>query len=94
MAESIRLTRQELYDLVWSTPAWKLVPELGMSGRGLAKLCAREGIPVPNRGWCAKQEFGWNPTKKKLPARKEGLSESFTFDPDRSFIDTQPLSVR
>jgi hypothetical protein len=46
VSDSTRLTREQLYDRVWSTPAWKLGPELGMSGRGLAKRCAREGIPV------------------------------------------------
>ena len=80
MADSIRLTRQELYDRMWTTPAWKLGPELGMSGRGLAKLCLREGIPVPNRGYWAKKEFGWSPTQAKLPARMAGQSESITFE--------------
>jgi hypothetical protein len=80
MPDSIRLTRQELYDRVWSTPLAKLGPELGMSGRGLAKLCAREGVPVPNRGWWAKKEFGWNPTQAKLPPRRDGQSESVEFD--------------
>jgi hypothetical protein len=58
MADAIRLTRQELYDRVWSTPLARLGPELGMSGRGLAKLCSREGIPVPNRGWWANADSG------------------------------------
>jgi hypothetical protein len=79
MVDSIRLTRQELYDRVWSTPAWKLGPELGLSGRGLAKRCAREGIPVPNRGYWAKKEFGWTPTPAKLPARKPDQSETIEF---------------
>jgi hypothetical protein len=79
MADSIRLTRQELYDRVWSTPAWKLGPELGLSGRGLAKRCAREGIPVPNRGYWAKKEFGWTPTPAKLPPRQADQSETIEF---------------
>jgi hypothetical protein len=84
MTEPIRFTRQELYDRVWSTPAWKLGPELGMSGRGLAKLCAREGIPVPNRGWWAKKEFGWNPMKKKLPPPQTGQLATIEFSLHRS----------
>jgi hypothetical protein len=65
-------------------PLSKLGPELGMSGRGLAKLCSREGVPVPNRGWWAKKEFGWNPTPTKLPPRKPDESESIEFTIDRA----------
>lgn len=83
MTDPIHLTRQELYDRVWSTPAWKLGPELGLSGRGLGKLCAREGIPVPKRGYWAKKQFGWKPTQTKLPARKAAQSENFTFNRER-----------
>ena len=67
MSDNVQLTRQQLYDRVWSTPAWKLGPELGMSGRGLAKLCGREGIPVPNRGYWAKLQVGKAPKPTPLP---------------------------
>lgn len=51
MSDDIRrLTRRELYDLVWKTPAYTLAKEFGMSGRGLGKLCERHNIPVPPRG--------------------------------------------
>lgn len=45
MTESIRLTRQELYDRVWSSPAWKLGPEFGLSGRGPDERCTGDGTP-------------------------------------------------
>ena len=50
MADSISLTRGELYDRFWTTPLVNLTSECGMSGRGLAKLSIREKIPVPGRG--------------------------------------------
>lgn len=46
-----RLTRRELYDLVWSTPMMTLAPRFRLSGNGLAKLCARHRIPVSDRGY-------------------------------------------
>lgn len=61
-----RYTREELHELVWSTPMHKLAPQFGISDRGLAKTCARHLIPVPPRGYWAKLEAGQNVKKTKL----------------------------
>lgn len=53
-----RFTHRELYDKVWRTPVDTLAKELGMSGRGLGKLCERHGIPVPPRGYWARKAAG------------------------------------
>jgi hypothetical protein len=50
----VRLTRQELYEKMWSRPAIALAEEFGISGRGLGKICSRFEIPVPPRGYWAK----------------------------------------
>ena len=52
------LTRQELYDLVWSTPLTKLANDFGLSDVGLAKICERHRVPTPPRGYWAKKEAG------------------------------------
>jgi hypothetical protein len=52
------VTRQELYDLVWSTPMTKLAAQFGVSGRGLAKICTRAGVPVPKPVYWAKVHAG------------------------------------
>jgi hypothetical protein len=52
------LTRQELYDLVWSTPMTKLAETFGISDVGLAKICDRHRVPTPPRGYWAKKEAG------------------------------------
>ena len=44
---TITLTRQQLYDRAWTKPLDALAKELGLSGRGLGKLCDRHDIPVP-----------------------------------------------
>jgi hypothetical protein len=46
----MQITRQELHGRTWSIPVAKLCEELGLSDRGLAKLCARHDIPRPPRG--------------------------------------------
>jgi hypothetical protein len=45
---------------------WKVAPEFGLSGNGLAKLCRREGIPVPERGYWAKLAHGKRVKKPRL----------------------------
>lgn len=56
------LTREELHALVWQTPMMHLAERFGISGNGLAKICARLEIPVPPRGYWAKKAAG-----KKVP---------------------------
>ena len=59
-------TRQELYELVWSTPIATLAAQFEISGRGLAKTCRRHVIPVPGRGYWAKVEAGQPATRTPL----------------------------
>lgn len=60
------LTRGELYELVWSIPIVKLADEFGVSDRGLSKICERNQVPVPGRGYWAKLESGQKVTKTPL----------------------------
>ena len=46
----IKLTRQQLYDEVWSEPMTKLAVKYGLSDVGLAKICNRNHIPKPKVG--------------------------------------------
>jgi hypothetical protein len=61
------LSREQLYDLVWSKPMSALGPEFGVSDVALKKRCKKLGIPTPTRGYWAKVEAGKRPHKKKLP---------------------------
>jgi hypothetical protein len=54
----ITLTREELYEKVWTTPMQKLAAEFGFSDRGLAKLCGRHQVPTPPRGYWARLRAG------------------------------------
>ena len=53
---SFVLTRDQLYDLVWSEPMQRLVKQIGISDVAIAKHCRKLGVPVPERGyWKAAQ---------------------------------------
>lgn len=45
-----KLTRQELYELVWSTPLITLAKQYNISDNGLRKMCIRMNIPLPKTG--------------------------------------------
>lgn len=60
------LTRKELYNLVWKKPIMQIAKEYGLSDKGLAKLCDRNGIPTPPRGYWARVESGQKIKKPPL----------------------------
>jgi hypothetical protein len=54
MATPISLTREQLYEKVWSTPLRTVAKEYGLSDVGLKKICTRHDIPTPGLGYGAK----------------------------------------
>jgi hypothetical protein len=73
---SRRVSRAELYALVWQTPMSRLAVEFGITGNGLAKICDRLAVPYPPRGYWAKKEAGKPVIALQLPARMHGIPES------------------
>lgn len=65
--QALVLTRKELYERVWTLAMWKLAPSLGLSDRGMHKLCKRHNIPTPPLGYWARKEHGKAPRKPALP---------------------------
>ena len=63
----LTLTRQSLYDLVWSRPMSTLAKEFGISDVGLAKRCRAVDVPIPYRGYWARKTAGQDPAKLPLP---------------------------
>jgi hypothetical protein len=70
---SRRITREELYERVWSQPMVKVAKDFGISDRGLAKTCKRLEVPVPPRGYWAKLQAGKRVSKIPLPVPKSKL---------------------
>lgn len=74
MRTSKTLSRRELYDLVWAKPMTEVSADLGISDRGLAKICARHRVPSPPRGYWAQLAAGQKPKKPPfLKIRDKGL---------------------
>jgi hypothetical protein len=70
---SRELSRQELYEKVWQTPITLLARQYGLSDVGLAKICKRNDIPRPPRGYWAKKSAGMKVKKTPLPQKKEDI---------------------
>jgi AcrR family transcriptional regulator len=68
---TIALTREQLYQLVWSRPLKVVAKEVGVSGNAIAKICSRLLVPYPSRGHWAKTSGGKAPVRPALPAAPE-----------------------
>jgi hypothetical protein len=58
MSSSVEMTRQELYDLVWSKPMRDAAATIPMSDVGLKKACLGLNVPVPAQGYARSEEVG------------------------------------
>lgn len=61
-------SREALYARVWEEPLADVAADLGLSRTGLAKLCARLGVPCPPRGYWARRRRGDAEPPPGLPA--------------------------
>jgi hypothetical protein len=69
--DSIRLTREELFRLVWERPSTQLAREFGISDVALGKICRRMGIPKPPPGYWRRIEAGHRAQIPPLPVANE-----------------------
>lgn len=83
-ADVIRLTREELYQQVWSVPMRTLAQRFGLSDVGLAKTCRRMVVPVPGRGYWAKKAAGKRVKQiplSALPPNSSSVQREVQFGP-------------
>jgi len=71
---SVKLSRAELYDLVWSKPGTALAKEFGVSDVAISKACRRYSIPRPPMGHWAKVKAGKKAHRLPLLERGPGMS--------------------
>lgn len=67
----ITLTREQLYERVWSQPMVKVASEFGLSDVAVKKMCRRMNVPAPPRGYWAKLAAGQKMSKPSLPKPHE-----------------------
>lgn len=95
----MKLTRQELYDLVWMEPMTTLAKCFGLSDNGLRKHCKSLNIPTPSLGYWSKLQHGKAVERIPLPTEYEGKKQHVTLhevDPSKVNKDeeidlTQPI---
>ena len=71
-------TREEFYELVWSTPLTHLAKEFAISDVALHKICRKHDIPNPPLGWWAKKAAGKKVKQTPLPRAKAGSADRVT----------------
>lgn len=75
---SVKLTRSELYQMVWSKPVTKWSKEFGLSDVGFAKICKKMKVPLPGRGYWAMVRKGLKipqPPLKPIHDSKQSVIE-------------------
>src|SRR5580704_16101629 len=68
--KQLTVSREDLYELVWSKPMRELAKDFGISDVALAKRCRRLAIPVPGRGYWARLDAGQKPYRPQLAKRE------------------------
>jgi len=92
---SFTLTRQQLYDLVWSQAMQKIARQVGISDVAIVKRCKIVGVPVPPRGYWNKKQAGRHARQLPLPLRDPSIASTVTIfgtltDELRPFIKGEP----
>mgnify|MGYP003639243571 CR=1 FL=1 len=71
MMKTFSLTRQELYEQVWSKPMVTLAKEYSLSDNGLRKMCKKYDVPIPPMGHWQKIQFNKKTTRIPLPKKEK-----------------------
>ncbi len=70
-----KLTREELYALVWDRPMTRLAKEFGLSDVALHKICRKREIPTLPLGFWAKKAHRKPVTNTPLPKARGANSQ-------------------
>lgn len=89
---AISVSRQQLYDEVWTTPAVTLAKRYRVSDVALGKICRKLNIPKPSSGYWAKVAHGKQDKRPSLPPLPAGAPTVVTIRGAPSKGTAQPYS--
>lgn len=72
------VTRRALYEEIWTISTKQAAEKYGLSDRGLAKICERYDIPIPDRGAWHKFKAGSTKLKRSLPSSSYSPEQEIT----------------
>ncbi|WBY08151.1 hypothetical protein PIB19_00925 [Sphingomonas sp. 7/4-4] len=75
------LTRQQLYEMIWSRAVSKVAPEFGISDVALRKQCIKHAIPLPDTRYWGQLHAGKEPKRKPLPPLPANISGTVVIVP-------------
>ncbi len=79
-----KITRKELYELIWSEPTTKVAEKFQRSDVCLSKVCKQYNIPKPPRGYWAKKNAGV--PVKQIPLPKSNDNPDIVFGRNPFFV--------
>ena len=85
------LTREALYDLVWSEPMLRVAARFAVSSSYLARVCTLLNVPRPQRGYWAKLAVGKAPPQPALPKARPGDELFWSCDGSQPAVVVRPL---
>ena len=85
------ISREELYELVWSMPMVKVAEHFKVSGSYMARVCSVLRVPRPERGYWAKLAVGKALEKPPLPEAQPGDQLSWSQDGELQSPPRRPL---
>lgn len=94
--KNIKLSRKEVYELVWSTPISKIVEVYALSNDSFKKICKKHEIPLPPNGYWLKLKYNKPFTKEILSLDFKGIDGiDLIIREENSIINTDqsPLTI-
>ena len=89
--DPLTLSREDLYELVWSKPMTELAKDFGLSDVALAKRCRKLGVPVPGRGYWARVAAGQAPRQPAPKKRADDAVDYAALTFDTPAEETSPM---
>ncbi|HBG26719.1 MAG: hypothetical protein A2Y10_01390 [Planctomycetes bacterium GWF2_41_51] len=87
----VAITRNQLYERVWSLPLKILARDFGISDVRLGRICRKHGIPLPGIGYWAKFKSGKEVGRKELPPIVNRSIQSFPIIPEPIINDKRGI---